>query len=517
MASPLLRFYAQYAIARAIANGNSLDHAKLDGMFADAATAIDRLVERVTGITNADGTLKNLAAATAQALAGANRFSATASQTTFTTTIVWRSAFTALNVAVYSQGTKIDSSSVTVSDSGGFLRVVIPAQTAANIVFVAAYESGAGLTTDLASTANGKGASLIGIEDLAGKLAASTVEGALAELATDHDQLITDLGTLATICRTTGFTMAAAIAMGGFKITGAGAATANGELVRYEQLQAYVNSLAALAATYLPLAGGTMTGPIAMGSQRITGLGTPTDANDATTKAYVDAAVAAATASLIAPVGSIKMHGGSAVPTGWLECNGAAVSRTTYSALFAVYGTTWGVGDGTTTFNLPDLRGRSPIGIGTGNADHVTGVTITSAGSGYATAPTVTFSGGGAAVQATAEATVNAGVITAIKILTRGSGYTSTPTISFSGGGGSGGAATASIALSARSLTGKYGEESHIQQENEVGYHTHGGNIGAGANINNGGNYGIGSSYNARPEPMNVMHPTLGVMFIVKT
>lgn len=45
-------------------------------------------------------------------------------------------------------------------------------------------------------------------------------------------------------------------------------------------------------------------------------------------------------------------------PSGFLECNGAAVSRTTYATLFAVVGTTWGVGDGSTTFNLPDMTDR---------------------------------------------------------------------------------------------------------------------------------------------------------------
>jgi microcystin-dependent protein len=69
------------------------------------------------------------------------------------------------------------------------------------------------------------------------------------------------------------------------------------------------------------------------------------------------------------PVGSVVMHAG-ALPSGWLECDAAAVSRTTYAKLFAVTGTTFGVGDGSTTFNLPDLRGRSPVGLGTG--DHVT-------------------------------------------------------------------------------------------------------------------------------------------------
>jgi microcystin-dependent protein len=58
------------------------------------------------------------------------------------------------------------------------------------------------------------------------------------------------------------------------------------------------------------------------------------------------------------PTGSIIMYGAATAPAGWLECNGDAVSRTTYSALFSVIGTTYGSGDGTTTFNLPDLRGE---------------------------------------------------------------------------------------------------------------------------------------------------------------
>jgi microcystin-dependent protein len=53
-------------------------------------------------------------------------------------------------------------------------------------------------------------------------------------------------------------------------------------------------------------------------------------------------------------------------PPGWLECNGAAVSRTTYSSLFAAIGTTYGVGNGTTTFNLPELRGEFLRGLDSG-------------------------------------------------------------------------------------------------------------------------------------------------------
>jgi microcystin-dependent protein len=67
-------------------------------------------------------------------------------------------------------------------------------------------------------------------------------------------------------------------------------------------------------------------------------------------------------ASVAPPVGSITMYGGSSAPSGWLYCNGQAVSRSIQSDLFAAIGTTFGNGDGSTTFNLPDLRDRFPLG-----------------------------------------------------------------------------------------------------------------------------------------------------------
>ena len=62
------------------------------------------------------------------------------------------------------------------------------------------------------------------------------------------------------------------------------------------------------------------------------------------------------------PVGTIMYFSTSTPPSGWLKANGAAISRTTYSALFSVIGTTFGAGNGSTTFNLPDLRGVFPRG-----------------------------------------------------------------------------------------------------------------------------------------------------------
>lgn len=63
------------------------------------------------------------------------------------------------------------------------------------------------------------------------------------------------------------------------------------------------------------------------------------------------------------PAGALMPYAGASAPSNWLLCNGQAVSRSTYSVLFAVTGTQFGVGNGTTTFNVPDLRGRVPVGI----------------------------------------------------------------------------------------------------------------------------------------------------------
>ena len=62
------------------------------------------------------------------------------------------------------------------------------------------------------------------------------------------------------------------------------------------------------------------------------------------------------------PAGVVITYAGSTAPEGWLLCDGSAVSRDTYATLFDVIGTTYGVGDGSTTFNVPNLSGRVVIG-----------------------------------------------------------------------------------------------------------------------------------------------------------
>tara|TARA_Y100000589_G_scaffold322887_1_gene356577 strand:- start:198 stop:971 length:774 start_codon:yes stop_codon:yes gene_type:complete len=124
-----------------------------------------------------------------------------------------------------------------------------------------------------------------------------------------------------------------------------------------------------------------------------------------TTFPNINAAVTATPAAINAatsfdmPSGSIIVYAGSSAPTGWLFCDGSAISRSTYATLFGIISTSYGVGDGSSTFNLPDIRGRVVAGkeasaslltsaVGglngntLGNTGGAQGITLTSAQSG---------------------------------------------------------------------------------------------------------------------------------------
>ena len=90
-----------------------------------------------------------------------------------------------------------------------------------------------------------------------------------------------------------------------------------------------------------------------------------TDATRAITPKTLAAVIAAALANST-PAGAVQAFARGTPPTGWLRCNGAAVSRSTYNSLFAAIGTTFGAGDGSTTFNVPDLRGEFIRGLDDG-------------------------------------------------------------------------------------------------------------------------------------------------------
>ncbi|MCP4136932.1 MAG: hypothetical protein GY754_38550 [bacterium] len=99
------------------------------------------------------------------------------------------------------------------------------------------------------------------------------------------------------------------------------------------------------------------------------------DSNIATVQSSIDTEVTqlqeqiTALAKRISPTGTINPFAGSTdkVPDQWLLCDGRAVSRSDYSTLYDVVGTSWGTGDGSTTFNLPDLRGRFLRGVSDGS------------------------------------------------------------------------------------------------------------------------------------------------------
>lgn len=98
---------------------------------------------------------------------------------------------------------------------------------------------------------------------------------------------------------------------------------------------------------------GAMQAPLDMGGFKITNAAAGSSSTDGVIFSQLQSSVDAALA-LILPAGMQMMYHGTTAPTGWLVCNGAAVSRTTYAALFAVISTRYGAGDGVTTFNLPD-------------------------------------------------------------------------------------------------------------------------------------------------------------------
>ena len=136
----------------------------------------------------------------------------------------------------------------------------------------------------------------------------------------------------------------------------------NAEFVAIETA---VNSKADIAS---PTFTGTPAAPTASSSTNTTQLATT---------AFVQTAVGAL---VTIPSGMLAPFGGATAPTGWFLCDGQAISRSTYSNLFAVIGTTYGAGDGTassgTTFNVPDLRGRTIAGqddMGGSAASRLTG------------------------------------------------------------------------------------------------------------------------------------------------
>ena len=192
----------------------------------------------------------------------------------------------------------------------------------------------------------------------------------------------------------------------------------------------------------------------------------------------------------VMPVGGMAPYAGTAAPDGWLMCDGGQVSRVTYKALFDVAGTAYGVGDGSTTFNLPDLRQRFLLG----KAASGTGATLGSTGGAIDhthTGPSHTHTGPSHTHSIASEAgdTGSAGSHT----------HTYSGTTGTSAGGAEGAAGTDGGFLYPSSHGHSYsGTTSSDGSHVHTMAHTHGGNTGAEGTGETGAE-GAGATSTANP------------------
>ena len=282
------------------------DPAGLDAEFNGIAIELSQLRSVLFGVTNADGSLSNLGAATAMQLAGAQRFTATAAQTLFTTTITWSAAFTNLTCPVYASGVQIDPNAVTVANAGGFLTVTIPAQNTGIVVVVEAFAGTGGLQTLLLEYDTvSAGTDLVGVYDPGSLITATSLTGALQEIVTNLNTLTTGVGATAGLIRATGVVaMAANWSMGGFVINNLAPGVLSTDAVNVGQLAAYTAVWNALQSYFLKLDGSTaMAGSLDFGTNQginvVAGVLSTDAVNVGQLVGYLDVAgVNAATANL---------------------------------------------------------------------------------------------------------------------------------------------------------------------------------------------------------------------------
>lgn len=133
-----------------------------------------------------------------------------------------------------------------------------------------------------------------------------------------------------------------------------------GEDILPEQINTPFSDIATALTGSMPRNGAAaMTANLPMGGFKVTGSADASASTDLVPKGQMDTAIAGA----LLPAGVVVPYASASVPSGWLLCNGQAVSRATYAALFAVVATTFGTGDGSTTFNVPELRGEFIRGL----------------------------------------------------------------------------------------------------------------------------------------------------------
>jgi len=191
----------------------------------------------------------------------------------------------------------------------------------------------------------------------------------------------------------------------------------------------------------------------------------------------------------VMPSGVILPYGGATAPTGWLLCDGSTKSRTDYADLFAAIGTAHGSGDGSTTFHLPDLRGRFLRGVSGDSANDPDKTTRTAANTGGNTGNAV----GSVQINATKKngltATANSSIVTGTTNLAHTHG-SSTVT---------GGTTDVSHSHSSSSVSGSVGSDgTHTHRSDGlVGYLSYTFNTWTASGVAGGGTYGFGYGQHA--------------------
>jgi microcystin-dependent protein len=232
--------------------------------------------------------------------------------------------------------------------------------------------------------------------------------------------------------------------------------------------------------------------------------------------------------------GMLFMYGAATAPTGFLLCNGAAVSRTTYADLFAVTSTSYGVGDGSTTFNVPDLRSSFPVGYGQKTKAFTFLDAAVNVSTNVITVTSNKFLYTGQAVVLSTSGVLPAGLSattyyiiyvsdTTIKLATSRANADDGTAVDITAAAG-GGTHTLTLTLTSRALADEGGEESHTIQTEELASHTHplyDYSIGSDTVITGDGSGAYSSGQNTAATggdtPHNTMPPFVTVNYIIKT
>lgn len=248
-------------------------------------------------------------------------------------------------------------------------------------------------------------------------------------------------------------------------------------------------------------------------------------------KAYVDAL---AGQTYLVPTGAILPYGGSSAPSNFLLCDGTAVSRSTYGTLFGIIGTTFGIGNGSTTFNLPNLKNRVPMGAGagtkvatfasrSGNVITVTGLSD-AANNEFQTGQAVLYSAPSGAMTGLTDNTtyylIRTGNLTFSLATSRANANAGTVIALSSDGTGT---QTFTLTFTTRTLGHTGGEENHALTDAEMPSHIHttdaveaDGTAGAGTAGNS--SFGAADIDPAGSDTIhNILNPFVVVNYIIKT